>query len=297
MDIRLFNCIAAFFASVFGSSESKSADVEKSTVCSCFNAMVSVIPQTREMQEVMSAAADLESVVALSDDRAYWPGYAPSESSNVITLKWNTTVPRFAPLDAQELAGEQGYAENFKKDFPRACYLVSDDSSPESCSNAKSHLKEIKEASVEDAFNKMSTHVNAIDDLSRITEVAHQGHLAPVVRELLSMFPDGGEYMFSQKGHSTRHEIIANGGSVVTVRSSVEFEAKHIGVDKTLKGLTVFAVINTRIGYADGKLDHKALGGELSNMAFEIRYEKPRGVVVGLDALKRQEPDKLLVRV
>ena len=296
----MFSCIAAFFASVtsvFGPSESKSAGVEKTTVHGCFKTMVSVIPQASEAQEVMSAAADLRSVVALSDDRAYWPGYAPSASSNVITLKWNTTVPRFVPMGVDELAGERRYAENFRKDFPRACYWVSDDSNPEKCLDAKAHVEEIKGESVEEAFNKMSAHVNSADDLSRITEVAHQGHLAPVAGELLHMQPECGEYMFVQKGHSTRHEIIANGASVVAVRSSVEFEAKHMGTGRTLTGLTVFAVINTRIGYTGGKLDHKALGGELSNMAFEIRYEKPKSMAVGLDTLRRQEPDKLLMPV
>ena len=297
MDLRIFNCIAAFFASAFGPSEGKGGEGSKSTVSSCFNAMVSSVPQTNEARAVMSAAADLEDVVALSDNRAYWPGYAPSASSNVISLKWNATAPRFTPMEVDELAGEQRYAKDFEKDLPRARYFVSDDSNAAMNAAAKCHLKAMDGLTPDQAFDELRTHVGTDEDVSRITEVAHQGHLAQATNEVFSLLHADGEYMFRQKGRSTRHEVIANGGRVVTVRSSVEFEAVNKDDGGVLSGFSIYVAINTRIGFAGGKLDHKALGSELSNMALEIRYEKPKGDTGSLEALKRQEPDKLLMPV
>lgn len=287
------NSILAFFASAFGPSTVKNGTSQAAkapTVSECFAPMASV-----HLPEVSGVAADLDDVIALHEHRAYWPGYAPSESSNVITLKWNATAPRFKPEYSDERAEGKRCSDNFKKDYARADYFLCDEAG---AMGGKRYLAPIKTDSTDEGLDLIAAHVKSEDDTARITEVAHQGHLGQLTQEVMNHQPPDGRYSFFQKEGSTRHEIIANGGSVVTVRSFVEFELIDTSQEGALlQGFSVYGVINTRIGFSQEKLDHHALGQEHSNMAFEFRYEKSKSEAIDLATLRSQAPEKSLIHV
>lgn len=287
------NNLLAFFASAFGPSPGKRGASQAAiapTVSECFAPMASV-----NLSDASRVAADLDDVIALDKHRAYWPGYAPSERSNVITLKWNATAPRFKPEYPSEKAQGERCCSAFGQDYARAGYYLSDEAGA-MC--GKRHLKPIKTATPEEGLDLLTAHLKSEEDTARITEIAHQGHLMQLTQEVMNHQCLEGRYCFSQKENSTRHEVIVNGGSVVTVRSFVEFELVDVKEEgRLLEGASVVAVINTRVGVVGGKLDHEALGGEMSNMAFEIRYEQAKLDVGGVETLRRQEPDKIIMPV
>lgn len=287
------NSILAFFASAFGPSPLRSDSNQAAvapTVSECFAPMASV-----NLPDASRVAADLDDAIALDQHKAYWPGYAPSESSNVITLKWNATLERFKPQYSSELAQGHRCCEAFGRDFARANYYLCDESGG---MDGKRHLRPVKAASTEEGLDLIAAHCKSDQDATRITEIAHQGHLVSAAQEVASHAEKDGRYQFFQKEGSVRHEIIANGGNVVTVRSFVEYELKDVTDEGALlQGFSAYAVINTRIGFAQGKLDHEALGTEKTNMAFEFRYEKSKSEGIDLATLRSQAPEKSLIAV
>lgn len=105
-------------------------------------------------------------------------------------------------------------------------------------------------------------------------------------------------YSFEQAEKSISHEIIMDTGKAVTIQSSAVFSVRHLESYNFLKGVSLSAVIKTRIGFShDGKLDHAALGDESTLMSFDLKYEKEIIPEVGLRDVQNDNPGKTVVEV
>lgn len=283
VDLKVLNYIADFFASFMGPFERSSGDKRSAppTMSECFKSMATL------NFGVASKMADKLNDVALLEGRSYWPGYAPSAASDVITLKWNSSCSRFAPQGKPEISSDDGCSENFKLDCLRANYSVSK-------SYESDTLIRADQPSTEERISCLKNGFDSDHDFARISEIAHQGHLAELAIEVMNH--GGDKYFFQQRQGSVGHEIIRNGSKVVTVRSTVCYEAFIPGTSEVVSGVSLYAVVNTRIGFSQGKLDHQALGEEKTLMAFELRYETFKGHEISPLELHRSRGGEAMIK-
>lgn len=283
MDWKVLNYIADFFASFMGPFERSSGDKKSAppTMSECFEPMRAL---NFGMASEMAAKLNY---VALLEDRSYWPGYAPSAASDVITLKWSSSCSRFIPKYEDEVSDDNGCSKNFQLDCLRSNYSVSPNYDSDLLIRADQPSIEERVSCLRDGFE--SGH-----DFARISEVAHQGHLAELAAEVENH--KGDKYFFKQLPGSVGHEIIRNGSKVVTVRSTVRYEACKEDTENVILGLSLYAVVNTRIGFSQGKLDHRALGEEKTLMAFELRYETFKGHEISPLELHRSRGGEAIIK-
>lgn len=215
-------------------------------------------------QRAYSLIKVLDGLVKLNPTRHYQPAYWEHGAGETVALKWSVRQPRDTGPDCGR--GE-AYGESFLLDLMRSDYLVSNSGGAQSAG----YCRLLDQACADQRLQVLEGCGLSRHDLARVSEIAHQGHLAETATEAFEHHVSDGDHLFVQHAHPT-HEITVGGQEAVLITSTTAYTLKHLDTEMHVHGLVLDATVTTRIGYVSGKLDHAALGSEPTRVDYELRY-------------------------
>lgn len=259
-----FNTISCFFSSLKAPVK-KDVPVEKNlspVLSDCLKSLMG-----SDAQKAGGLIKALDGLVKFNSGRNYQPAYSEHGASETLSLKWSVQQPRDNAGSCPDAGRGDGYCENFLLDLMRSDYLVSNAGGGQSTG----YCRFLDQVSADQRLQMLEKCGLPSHDLARVSEIAHQGHLAETASEAFEHnFSDGTHFFVPHSRPS--HEITVGGQEAVLVTSTTSYALKHLDTEMLVRGLVLDATVTTRIGYRGGKLDHAALGFEPKRVDYELRY-------------------------
>lgn len=209
----------------------------------------------------------LDGLVKFNPARDYQPAYSKHGASETLSLKWSVLQPRDNPGSSPNGGRGEAYSQSFLLDLMRSDYLVSNAGGAQSAG----YCRLLDQVSADQRLQMLEACGLSRHDLARVSEIAHQGHLAETAIEAFEHNAIDGTHLFVQHSHPS-HEITMGGQKEVLVTSTTSYALKHLDTEMLVRGLRLDATVTTRMGYLSGKLDHAALGREPKRVDYELRY-------------------------
>ena len=186
-----------------------------------------------------------------------------------LTVSWNQTSPEYQPSASEKIQDKEQVTEQFKMDLNRSNYII------EFLDDTRINLE--REMPVQKQIDDIFVSVFGKEHLARISEVAHQGHVAECATVGISMMK--GDNFIVQEDNYPQHIIKKQEDGSCRIISSITFNVNTLdpdGGNKPIDNLTI-EMTRTNVLLPEHNDKTKLLSGcqeEKEGMYINIRYAK-----------------------